>query len=129
MIGQKNFKYSSVLAKNIVIPARSGKPNFLVPVNYNFPERAGMTFVIGQINEELKWDLAYQIIPSKLICQRQKTRAVIGVMIVTTNIGVQSDRYNPPNPRQVDNSRTQNGVTILSSKTIVQVLSVQNNRQ
>jgi hypothetical protein len=29
------------------------------------------------------------------------------VMIVTTKIGVQSDRYNPPNPRRVDNSRTQ----------------------
>jgi hypothetical protein len=28
-----------------------------------------MTFVIGQIQEELKLDLAYQRIPSKLICQ------------------------------------------------------------
>jgi hypothetical protein len=84
-----------------------------------------MTFVIGQIDEELKWDLAYQIIPSKLICQN----AVLGVMILTTKIGVKSDQNNPPNPRRVDNSRNQYGVTILSSETIVQVLSVLNNRQ
>ncbi len=83
-----------------------------------------MTFVIGEIDEESKWDLAYQIIPSKLICQKQKSRAVVGVMIVTTKIGAQSDRYNPPKPRRVDNSRTQYGITILSSETIVQVLSV-----
>jgi hypothetical protein len=57
--------------------------------------------------KKLNWDLANQIIPSKLISQRQKTRAVVRVMIVTTKIGVQSDRYNPPNPRRVDNSRTQ----------------------
>jgi hypothetical protein len=31
-----------------------------------------MTFVIGQIQEELKLDLAYQRIPSKLICQKSK---------------------------------------------------------
>jgi hypothetical protein len=55
--------------------------------------------------------------------------AVVGVVIVTTKIGVQSDRYNPPNPRRLDNSGTQYGVTILSSETIAQVLSVQNNRQ
>jgi hypothetical protein len=59
----------------------------------------------------------------------QKTRAVVGVIIVTTKIGVQSDRYNPPNPRRVDNSRTQYGVTILSSETVAHVLSVQKNRQ
>ena len=87
-----------------------------------------MTFVIGQI-DELKWNLAYQIIPSNLICERQKTRAVVGVMIVTTKIEAQSDRYNPQNPRRVDYSRTQYGVTILSSETIVQGISVLNNRQ
>jgi hypothetical protein len=37
--------------------------------------RAKVTFVIGQIQEELKLDLAYQRIPSKLIC------AVVGVVV------------------------------------------------
>ncbi len=39
-----------------------------------------------------------------------KTRAAVGVRTVTTKISVQPDRYNPPNLRRVDNSRTQYGV-------------------
>jgi hypothetical protein len=33
-----------------------------------------MTFVIGQIDEELKWDLAYQVIPSKLNSKAKDAR-------------------------------------------------------
>ncbi len=49
-----------------------GKLKFTGTRKFDFPERAGMTFVIGQIQEELKLGLAYQRIPSKLICQRTK---------------------------------------------------------
>jgi hypothetical protein len=63
---------------------------------FGFPERAGMTYVIGQIYEEWKCDSAFQRITSKLICQMLKDRAVVGVWIVTTKIGVLPDRYNSP---------------------------------
>jgi hypothetical protein len=47
--------------------------------------------------------------PRSSSVEGQKTRAVVGVRIVTTKIGV---RHNPPSPRRVDNSRTQYGVAI-----------------
>jgi hypothetical protein len=43
---------------------------------FGFPERAGMTSVIGQIDEELEWVLTYQKFPRSSSVKGQKTRVV-----------------------------------------------------
>ncbi len=78
------LKSSSFLTLSLVL--RNSAENFVRRImiygtrKFGFPERAGMTSVIGQIHEELKLDLAYQWIPSKLICQRSKDARVVVVM-------------------------------------------------